>query len=351
MMLGTVALGLTILANTPSVARLVKVPFRVNFPAEGEIQQEFNGIRPGFNFNEVIPSWNIDNATNGAIRIELRLNTPTGKSKWYILGDWSGDKDWSPRQSTDGQKDEFANVLTDTFRSAQPTDSVDLKVTLKTRVADQKPKLKLLTLCFSDSSSIKEYESWGKSSNWGSLTDVPQRAQGNYPNGGVLCSATSTSMMLSHYAKLLNQPEIDHDVPEVEASVWDPIYKGAGNWPFNTAYFGSFEGLRACVSRFTSLEDVEILTKAGIPVVCSVSLDILQGKPKGKEGGHLVIVVGFEKDGTPIFNDPAFKAGVRKTYRRADFEKAWCYSKRTVYVMVSDHTRLPRDPHKVWSFR
>ena len=350
-MVGAVTLGLAILANTPSVARLVRVPLRINFPDEGEVGKEFNGIKPGFNFNEVIPSWNIDNATNGAIKIELRVNTPLGKSKWFNLGDWSGDKEWSPRQSLDGQKDDVANVVTDTFRTSQPTDSVDLKVTLKSRKSAKKSRLKLLTLCFSDASTVHEFESWPSSPNWGSLNNVPQRAQNNYPHGGVLCSATSTSMMLSHYAKVLARPEIDHDVPEVEASVWDPIYKGAGNWPFNTAYFGSFEGLRACVSRFTSIEDLEILTKAGIPIVCSVSLDLLQGKERGRENGHLVIVVGFTKDGTPIFNDPAFKDGVRKTYRRADFEKAWCYSNRTVYIMVSDRTKLPNDVHKVWSFR
>lgn len=349
-MLGTVALGLAVLANTPSSACLVRVPLRMNFPQEGEVRKEINGIKPGIRFNEVIPSWNIDNATNGAIKVELRINTPTGKSKWYVLGDWSGDKEWSPRQSTDGQKDDYANVLTDTLRVVQPTDTVDVKVTLKSRAAVAKPNLKLFTLCFSDTSTVKEYESWNKSPNWGSLTDVPQRAQNNYPNGGVLCSATSTSMMLWHYSQVLNRPEIDHDVPEVEASVWDPVYKGAGNWPFNVAYFGSFAGLRGCVSRFTSMEDLEILTKAGIPVVCSVSLGLLQGKGKG-ENGHLVILVGFEPDGTPIFNDPAFKTGVRKTYKREDFEKAWCYSKRTVYLMVADNKKLPKDIHKVWSFR
>lgn len=350
-MVGAVALGLAVLANSPSVARLVRVPLRINFPADGEVNREFSGIKPGIAFNEVIPSWNIDNAKNGAIRVELRINTPTGKSKWYVLGDWSGDKDWSPRQSTDGQKDEYANVLTDTFRASQPTDTVDLKVTLKSKGGTEKPKLKLLTLCFSDTSTVREYESWPQSSRWGSLTDVPQRAQGNYPNGSVLCSATSTSMMLWHYSKVLNRPELDHDVPEVEANVWDPVYKGAGNWPFNTAYFGSFPGLEACVSRFTSMEDLEVLTKAGIPVACSVNLAILEGKEKTKDGGHLVILVGFEKDGTPIFNDPAFKTGVRKTYKREDFERAWCFSKRTVYLMVSDDKKLPRDVHKVWSFR
>jgi len=315
-MVGAVALGLAVFANTPSVARLVRIPLRVNFPDEGEVKREFTGIKPGFTFNEVIPSWNFDNASNGAIRVELRINTPTGKSKWYVMADWSGDKDWSPRQSTNGQKDEFANVLTDTFRVAQPTDMVDLKVTLKSKPGNLKPKLKLLTLCFADTSTVEPYTSWPQSSQWGSLTDVPQRAQNNYPNGGVLCSATSTSMMLWHYSKLLNRPEIDHDVPDVQASVWDPIYKGAGNWPFNTAYFGSFPGLKACVSRFTSIEDLETLTKAGIPVVCSVSLDLLQGKDKAKEGGHLVIVVGFESDGTPIFNDPAFKTTRRRNFPR-----------------------------------
>ena len=339
-------------SNQPSHARLVRIPLRVNFPMSGEVSKEFNGIKPGFLFNEVIPSWNIDNSENGAIRIELRINTPLGKGRWFNLADWSGDKEWSLRQSTDGQKDEYARVSTDTFVVKQPTESIDLKVTLKSRGVEPTSKLKTLTLCFVNTKSTVVATEWGSSKYRGSLVDVPQRAQNNYPNGKVLCSATSTSMLLKHWASVLERKDGDRDVPEVEANVWDPVYKGAGKWPFNAAYFGSFPGYRACVSRFTCIEDLEILTKAGIPVATSVSFDMLRGRPLGpNESGHLILVVGFQEDGTPIVNDPAFKDGVRKTYPRQDFERAWCYSHRTVYLMVPDSVKMPKDPHKVWSFR
>ncbi|HLO99982.1 MAG TPA: C39 family peptidase [Fimbriimonas sp.] len=333
----------------PVSARLVRVPVTLSSTNGQAVSKEYPNISPGMEFNEVIPSWNLENAGNGSVRVELRVHTPAGKSKWFRMADWSGDNTWQPRQSTDDQKDDDGNVLTDTLRTPVLRSKVDLKVTLVSK-PDKSTKVKLLTLCFSNTKLVAEQASW-PTRKLGVVSDVPERAQNNYPNGGVLCSATSTSMMLWHYSKLLNRPELDRDVPEVEKAVWDPVYKGAGNWPFNTAFFGSFPGLRACVSRFTSISDVEALTEAGIPVVCSVSLDLLQGKPKAGGGGHLVIVVGFRPDGTPVINDPAFKAGVRKTYKRADFEKAWCFSKRTVYLMLPDSKKLPKDPLKLWSFR
>jgi hypothetical protein len=159
-------------------------------------------------------------------------------------------------------------------------------------------------------------------------------------------------MLLWHWSKVLDRPSMNKDVPEVEAAVWDPVYDGAGNWPFNTAFVGSMEDMKGCISRLTSLEDLERLTKAGIPVACSVSFDYLRGRELSKtESGHLVLCVGFKEDGTPIINDPAFKDGVRKTYSRADFEKAWCYSSRTVYLVVPDSVKTPADPNRVYTFR
>lgn len=333
----------------PSQARLVKIPLRVNFVAGQTVSRVYQGIKPGFLFDEVIPSWNIDGAPGGAIKIELK----TEKSGWMTVGEWSGDPGWMPRASVKGQKDEFASVATDTFRSKAPVERVDLKVTLTANPDYTKPvRLKLLTLCFANTKSTQVANQWSESPFWGSLVDVPQRAQGNYPNGGVLCSATSTSMLLWHWSNVLAQPSMNKDVPEVEAAVWDPVYDGAGNWPFNTAYVGSMAGMKACVSRLTCLEDLERLTKAGIPVAVSVSFDMLRGKPLSKsESGHLILCVGFRSDGTPILNDPAFKDGVRKTYPREDFEKAWCYSHRTVYLMAPDSVKFPADPHRVYTFR
>jgi hypothetical protein len=245
------------------------------------------------------------------------------------------------------QGDADGTVYTDTLSLKKAHQKLDLRVTMKT-TGPNRPKLKLLTVCFTASdggiaSTVEKHSAWGKT------IEVPQRAQGNYPRGGVLCSATSTSMMLWHYSKVLGRPEIDHDVPEVEANVWDEVYKGAGNWPFNTAYFASIPGLTGYVSRFNSLRDLEIWIDAGFPVVCSVSFDLVRGKEKSKEdSGHLVVLVGFTETGDPVFNDPARKAQVRYVYPRADFERGWLDSKRTVYLMYPEGVKTPPPAASAW---
>ena len=56
-----------------------------------------------------------------------------------------------------------------------------------------------------------------------------------YPDGGeVWCSPTSTSMVLAYWAGDTGPCE-----PRVRAAVegvYDWVYDGHGNWPFNTAY-------------------------------------------------------------------------------------------------------------------
>ena len=42
-------------------------------------------------------------------------------------------------------------------------------------------------------------------------------------------------------------------VPEVAAVVYDDSFAGTGNWPFNTAFAGSFPGMRSYVTR---LDDI-----------------------------------------------------------------------------------------------
>ena len=92
------------------------------------------------------------------------------------------------------------------------------------------PRLELLTFSFFDSpaDATETAAQAKKSPAWGKTIDVPQRADNNYPHGGVLCSPTSLSMVLAYYANRLSRPEMNKDVPEVESHVRDPVYKGTG---------------------------------------------------------------------------------------------------------------------------
>jgi hypothetical protein len=329
--------------------RLVAIEPNLEFPPQGsEAVKVMPRIEAGIPFREMIASWNVEPAGCASLKVEVRAHGDGIDTKWYTMGQWTLDAKVGPRGSVNGQKDVNGTVDTDTLQLNSDATSLDVRVTMKTLGKGPTARLKLLTFSFANGNKEADVPI-ASSPAWGKVIDVPQRAQNNYPNGGVLCSATSMSMVLWHYANQLGKPEMNKDVPEVEEHVWDPVYKGAGNWPFNTAYAGSFPGMRSYVARFGSIHDLETWIDAGFPVICSVSFDMLRGLPLSPtESGHLGVLVGFTKDGDPVINDPAFKNQVRRTYPRSDFEKAWVYSKRTVYLVYPEGAKIPRDTQGLW---
>jgi hypothetical protein len=182
---------------------------------------------------------------------------------------------------------------------------------------------------------------------------------GHYPqwNGGgeAWCSATSTAMVLRYWGTgptaadlAWVDPPVDAEVDHATRNVFDYTYDGAGNWPFNTAYAARY-GLEGFVTRLRSFTEAEELVRAGIPVIISVSFekDQLDGAGYGTNG-HLMVVVGFDRHGDVVVNDPASHliaddAQVRTTYRRDQLENAWVpHSGGTVYVIRPRHHRLPQ---------
>jgi hypothetical protein len=168
-----------------------------------------------------------------------------------------------------------------------------------------------------------------------------------YPDGGeVWCSPTSTSLVLGYWNKDTGPCE-----PRVRAAVdgvYDWIYDGHGNWPFNTAYAAT-QGYEAYVARFTSLERAEEYVAAGVPVVMSVAWGKkeLTGASVASTAGHLLVLVGFDAAGNPIINDPAAAsdAEVTRTYLRSEFEPLWLTSSGgTVYLIYPQGKSLPSVP-------
>src|SRR5207248_2899951 len=101
----------------------------------------------------------------------------------------------------------------------------------------------------------------GDPARWGRILDVPACTQ-SYPDGGEgWCSPTSISMVVGYWAHDAGPCE-----PRVRAAVdgvYDWVYDGHGNWPFNTAYAAG-RGLEAYVTRFRSLADAEPWIAAGL---------------------------------------------------------------------------------------
>jgi hypothetical protein len=145
---------------------------------------------------------------------------------------------------------------------------------------------------------------------------------------------------------------VDPWVDYAARMTFDHDYDGTGNWPFNTAYAAPRAG-KAFVTRLRSLREAERFIAAGIPLVASVSFGAgeLDGAPISSTAGHLLVIVGFTATGDVVVNDPASttRAGVRRTYDRAQLEDAWLTrSGGLVYVIRDSAHPLPAGSPGNW---
>ncbi len=302
-------------------------------------------VKTDITWNELVASWNIDLPDGAWLKTEARAIYPDGCSKFYNMGFWAGNTNRHLRESVKHQKDAAGDVDTDTLMLTKPTDRFQIRLTMGGD--GPQPKMKFLGVCVADTKTAQPALPPNKAA-WGKIIDVPQRAQMNYTNGGVLCSPTTVSMIMTHWSHQLLRPELDHDVPDIVDAIYDPVWKGTGNWPFNTAYAGSYAGMKAYVTRMSDLAEVEDWIAAGFPVGLSVCSDRLHHRGPGPNG-HLIVCVGFTKDGDVMVNDPGSTKQVRRVYPRADIIYAWAYSHDAAYIIYPEGSTVPANQWGHWS--
>ena len=311
----------------------------------GEIVLTSPKIVASINWDELIVSWNAETPDRAYLKVEARATYPAGPTKYYTMGLWSVNTNRYPRESVVNQKDDDGDVATDTLILKRPCHGLQVRLTLGGD-QDQKPKLKFLGLQLTDT-TVTPSALPSNPAALGKTLPVPQRSQMVYPNGGVLCSPTIVSMIMAYWSRQLNRPELDHAVPDIANAIYDAKWKGTGNWPFNTAYAGSFRGIRAYVSRLSDLAEVEDWIAVGIPVGFSVCYDRLHHRGPGPNG-HLLVCVGFTESGDPIVNDSGTSTNVRRVYPRKDLVYAWAYSRNTVYLIYPEDHEVPKDRFGHW---
>ncbi|MGN9913143.1 C39 family peptidase [Phytohabitans sp. LJ34] len=308
----------------------------------------------GFDASELVASWNAETPAGTWIQVEMQGTYNTGdRTPWYVMGRWaSGDQDIR-RTSVNRQGDPWSTIFTDTFSIDDVANGVmlrgyQLRLTLY-RAPDQwrSPRVWMVGAM---SSLVPDRFTVPLSKGriaWGRELVVPRYSQnvheGHYPEydggGEAWCSPTSTEMVVEYWGRRPSEEDtswVDPTYPDPTVNhaarmVYDYTYDGAGNWPFNTAYAASFPGLDAFVTRLHSLDDVERLIRAGIPVITSQSFlaSELDGANYGTSG-HLFVVVGFTAEGDVVINDPASSSNeaVRNVYPREQFETVWLRTKR-----------------------
>ena len=301
-------------------------------------------------WNELIVSWNADAGTGTFLKIEARAISSGHTTRYYQLGDWSPDNQVFKRTSVRGQKDADGDVKTDTLILAQPAEKVQIRLTLG-GTKGMRPVLKFLGLSLSNTKVATATRPPNQAA-WGKIIPTPERSQHGYPNAKGWCSPTSLSMALARWAEILNRPEMNLTVPEVAAAVYDDDFGGTGNWPFNTAFAGGFAGMRSFVTRFDDISEVEDWIAMGIPVILSARWDWLQpGRPLDADG-HLIVCIGFTKEGDPVINDPATRLergeSVRHVYKRVDVVHSWTKSHNTVYLVYPENETIPQNLYGHW---
>jgi hypothetical protein len=236
-------------------------------------------------------------------------------------------------------------VATDTLRLKAPCRDFQVRLTIGGNER-RRAMLKFLGLSLTDTKATPMPLAPNRDA-WGKVLPVPERSQMDYPNGSVICSPTTVSMLMSYWATVLKRPDLDKDVPEIVEAVYDTNWKGTGNWPFNTAYPGSFKGMRGYVTRMTDLAELEDWVTAGIPVGLSLCYDLLRGR-RSSPSGHLVVCAGFTPEGDPVINDPGTSKNVRKVFPRQNLINAWAYSRNAAYLVYPENHNLPKDRFGHW---
>jgi len=307
-------------------------------------------IKARIAWNQLIVSWNAEAPAGTCLRVEASAISAGHATKFYALGNWSPDNQALVRSSVRDQKDADGSVQIDTLVLNRSADAVQIRVTLG-GMRGTHPILKFLGASFSNTKARTAAMAPNRAA-WGKVVATPERSQHGYAGGSGWCSPTSLSMVLARWAEILNRPEMNLGVAKVAGSVYDENYGGTGNWPFNTAFAGSFSGMRSYVTRFDDLAEVEDWIAAGIPVILSTRWDRLRpGRPWDAEG-HLIVCIGFTENGDVIVNDPAAHLDrgetVRQIYKREDIIHSWESSHNTVYLVYPITARLPENLHGHW---
>ena len=303
-----------------------------------------------FSFKEAIASWNAATPAGSWVEVQLRARVGTRWTKWYSLGVWVAENGGGvERHSVNAQGDADGTVAVDTVRiltkKKEPASAYQVKVRLFSADGIAVPSLANAAVAVSTSPDKVGALAPGDPARWGATLAVPECSQMVYPDGGtVWCSPTSVSMVVAYWQ--LDTGPCEPRVRQAVAGVYDWLFNGHGNWPFNTgyAYARGYEGF---VARFTSMAEAERWIAAGVPLVISYAWGSgdLDGAPIPSSNGHLAALVGFDADGNPVVNDPAAASDgdVQRTYPRAQLETLWLeHSGGTVYAIFPAGWAIPQ---------
>ncbi|HEV2472557.1 MAG TPA: peptidase C39 family protein [Chthonomonadales bacterium] len=302
--------------------------------------------------DEVVASWNLEAPPGTGLVVEALVNGDNSSEYAFCLGRWSPDNVLFKRGSVESQTSRAGTVHTDVLALSTTPGHIALRLSFLPSATGDYPQLKFLGISFAGTATQQAPLAPNREV-WGTELTVPERSQLGWRGASGWCSPTSLCMALAFWSAALNRPELTLQVPDVAEHCYDHVFRGTGNWPFNTAFAGAFPGIRAYVCRFSDISELEDWIAAGIPVIVSVSYDLLKGGDDARDPGHLVVCVGFTNTGDIVVNDPAHRADLgepgRRVFCRANFARAWAHSRQTVYLVYPESAKPPVDRFGHWA--
>lgn len=163
------------------------------------------------------------------------------------------------------------------------------------------------------------------------VPEVPRLSQFKikHEDNHKMCSPTSSTMLINYFnVEQANPLHFAKDSFDSGLGVY-------GSWPLNMAHAFDLCGgsILFYPTRLNSFVELHAQLERGIPVVVSVR-GKLPGAAKPYAGGHLLVVVGWDKTKQEVIcHDPAFKThrSTLKRYPIRKFLHAWERSHRLVY--------------------
>ena len=138
---------------------------------------------------------------------------------------------------------------------------------------------------------------------WGKEIAVPGRTQFGWPGASGWCSPTSTAMALAFWAKcIVRNSTCRFPTPPTPSTTGSTTARATGR---STRRLRARSPASAPMSRASPTSANWKTGSPGLPPVVSVSYDLLKGKEKDNDPGHLMVCDGFTKDGDIVLNDPA----------------------------------------------
>lgn len=292
---------------------------------------------PVITFNDpmdrAVVSWNVSTPNGSFIKIELRAQGEDKKwSNWFMMGTWGKEYE---SYSKSGQKTKYGKVDIDTLILNNPAKNWQYKITLHNGRDNAKPIISAIALTVKNSKTYQKRDDLKFSAKPLNVPKISQyeaaKLAGDSDRGNIICSPTSTTMLLQfNGVKDISPLTIADYVLDNNSDIH------YGNWPFNTAIIHDVTGHVSYVRWYESFGDLVKIISKGEPAI--VSIGFKEGELNGAfkpVPGHLVLIRGADKKYVYV-NDPAApdKNSVARRYSRDQFVKAW---KGVAYILDAEN--------------